>query len=646
MKKLIALILIWPLALLAVSPSYTSFDGTQFVTNGPGTPISAKNGFPVTNINVAGSMTTPGLFDNGVGNVFLTETMLIANPSKIYYGLSAVTNGYALADLFDVTNAVTRGVGTLTNIVVWSTNYTRPAITVNTTNLNANGGVIPLRFANSNLDGTTIDFNFVAVHEGGYDDNVFRFGINMGGSGVAVSGKNGIGIGMESLFQGNSEFHCPSFYDNNGTEFRGMSWLISTNAPRTSSQVLFGASTYHFFFDLPQTNGEYATFSGNQVSFGTTNLVRLNNPGIDIENGNADQIIQFGASGFTMGIYSNSTGFVPSGMTPYDSYLNTQSNLVFGARFGGIGNGAVLNKTNFYTSFGFSTPGSNNAAMFYGSLLGGTNWGGGYVTNLTTTFGTNNNSAQSGNANLFGLQVYSPDEVGGYTARFMPRSTKGSLQIRNLSGSPTNTIQLMASRENVGGSNPLLMLGNQDRQGVITIVDDGRIGIGNGVDWSTKPYNPQASLDINGTARVSSTLHVTNNITTVIGQFNGNGAGLTNLPPAAITGRSYSQTNFVLNTVYAAPNGPFTTVAGTAILTAAAAVGNVELDVMYQAGGSGAYTAISAPNITTTALSIVMPYQIPFTATFTNGNYYLTNSTTTVGGSATLKSGTGTVTTY
>lgn len=55
-----------PAGVFAANPSYSSFDGTQFVTNGPGTPISVKPNAPVTNLNVR---TTDGsdlaLFSNG-----------------------------------------------------------------------------------------------------------------------------------------------------------------------------------------------------------------------------------------------------------------------------------------------------------------------------------------------------------------------------------------------------------------------------------------------------------------------------------------------------------------------------------------------------------------------------------------------------
>lgn len=620
MKKLIILLLLWPLILQAVTTSYTSFDGTQFVTNGPGTPISVKNGVPLTNTALNGATDLEG-------NMFIP----LAPANKIWYGPNNLTAGLALADLFDVTNAVVGSARFLTNITVWSSNN-GPALSFNyVTNGNAQTWMY---YPTTNGVQSWYWYTFPSYFFGHNDQvTLMGYGMNAGG-GQLVAGQMGLYDQWEPDYYTDATFHQAE---------RHMDWITTNGSVRRPFMFngrMDGLLTLMLEGDIFNIYGD-ASHNTTVIGITSTNTLTFNA---------ATEIHDNATNGVTIGSRdTNHAGLVTLisgyGGTNYTAQLAVigASNQITGNTYPGATLISGANGILFRDNLGFSEirNGRLNLTQSGVTAAGG----------ITNSLGTNS---------LTRTYVSAPlDVAGNLNVTTGGATIGGATTIAGLTAGPLWLSSYTAASGGWGG--PSLWFSGENITGGGNFVGigpttgnnaDGRLAVGpirvnSGPNWVVPPFNSLwMTFDIMGTNIVWRDQIVSNSVTSVTGQFNGNGAGLTNVPPAAITGRSYVQTNFVLNTVYAAPNGPFTTVSGTAILTAAAAVGNVELDVMYQAGGSGAYTAISAPNITTTALSIVMPYQIPFSATFTNGNYYLTNATTTVGGSAALKSGTGTLTTF
>lgn len=552
-------------------------------------------------------------------------------------------NGSGLTNISGASGSVTL----LTNVTIWTSN-SGPAISFN---YPTNASAQTLEYMPTTNNAPSWHRYSVPNYFFGKNDQIMSYGYNHDAGGGLIDPTK---LGVMEQFE-------PYYFT--GTSFYQVEWWVGLLYPVNSGTTIPGGGQRRPFFATGATNGfqtamveadEFIVYGDasrttkvidvlntNALTFASANPMFdfMGTAGLTLQNRNA------GGSVFEYMIPNANTGTT----TNYNNYIVScaATNVL------GVGRnppGAV--GVNCASNFVVQTSGGNGPVLSFGGIGGAGTVNGLTVSSggIATTTGGNitdggSLQVQSGITNVSGLSMFTGGLINNGVFK---------LGVHNRVSTTPN---VMWTEESVttssGRGGPLFFnvnppSGNGVGWGWTTDATDFRWAFGfvGAINWSAFPTPSIPTLDIMGTNIVWTSQIVSNNLTVVSGQYNGNGAGLTNLPPSSITGRSYVQTNFVLNTVYAAPNGPLTTVAGTAIITAAAAVGNVELDVMYQAGGSGAYTAISAPSLTTTVLSIVMPYQIPFSATITNGNFYLTNATTTAGGNASLKSGTGTMTTF
>ena len=107
------------------------------------------------------------------------------------------------------------------------------------------------------------------------------------------------------------------------------------------------------------------------------------------------------------------------------------------------------------------------------------------------------------------------------------------------------------------------------------------------------------------------------------------------------------QTNFVMNQYYTNKSGQMIMVSANAALTAAAASGDAQLDLMADQSGGNTFTLLSRSGIGTTGSTIAESYTNAIVGVLSNNAvYYFTNTSSGAGDSATIAASTGTLTTF
>lgn len=131
-----------------------------------------------------------------------------------------------------------------------------------------------------------------------------------------------------------------------------------------------------------------------------------------------------------------------------------------------------------------------------------------------------------------------------------------------------------------------------------------------------------------------------NSITVIGGQFNGNGAGISNIVSSSITGASTNglvviSTNFISGQLYTNLTGSAALVQGLISLTTAAVTGDAEMDLQMSGANTNSF-GIS----TTVAVSLAMNYTNLLSGVVSNGGTFVfTNRSSGAGNTATLSQG-------